>query len=58
VVLLIYLWVGVLAFSAAASTVFSASVVLPLLGGGLILAMIATIVPRLRRRNRGRPAPA
>src|SRR5690349_14876466 len=56
VVLLIYLWVGVLAFSAAASTVFSASVVLPLLGGGLILAMVATIVPRLRRRNRRRPA--
>ncbi|MBA4025783.1 MAG: undecaprenyl/decaprenyl-phosphate alpha-N-acetylglucosaminyl 1-phosphate transferase [Gordonia sp.] len=58
VVLLIYLWVGVLAFSAAASTVFSASVVLPLLGGGLILAMVATIVPRLRRRNRRRPATA
>lgn len=52
VVLLIYLWVGVLAFSAAASTIFSAPVVLPILGGGLLLAMIATIVPRLHRRNR------
>ncbi|CAM3153491.1 MULTISPECIES: MraY family glycosyltransferase [Actinomycetes] len=52
VVLLIYLWVGLLAFGAAASTFFSVSVVVPVLAAGLVLAMVATIVPRLRRRHR------
>lgn len=50
VVLVIYLWVAVLAFSVAASTVFPVTVVAPALAAGLVLAMIATIVPRLRRR--------
>ncbi|GAA2069336.1 glycosyltransferase family 4 protein [Williamsia deligens] len=50
VVLVIYLWVAVLAFSVAASTVFSISVVLPALAGGLVVALVATVVPRLRRR--------
>ncbi|GAA1455611.1 UDP-N-acetylglucosamine--decaprenyl-phosphate N-acetylglucosaminephosphotransferase [Williamsia maris] len=50
VVLVIYLWVAVLAFSVAASTVFSVTVVAPALAGGLVIAMIATVVPRLRRR--------
>jgi UDP-GlcNAc:undecaprenyl-phosphate GlcNAc-1-phosphate transferase len=50
VVLVIYLWVAVLAFSVAASTVFSISVVIPALAGGLVVALVATVVPRLRRR--------
>ena len=50
VVLVIYLWVAVLAFSVAASTVFSISVVVPALAGGLVVALVATVVPRLRRR--------
>lgn len=50
VVLVIYLWVAVLAFSVAASTVFSVSVVVPALAGGLVVALVATVVPRLRRR--------
>ncbi|MEH3155770.1 MAG: MraY family glycosyltransferase [Gordonia paraffinivorans] len=50
VVLVIYLWVAVLAFSVAASTVFSISVVTPALAGGLVVALVATVVPRLRRR--------
>lgn len=50
VVLVIYLWVAVLAFSVAASTVFSVSVVIPALAGGLVVALVATVVPRLRRR--------
>ena len=50
VVLVIYLWVAVLAFSVAASTVFSVTIVAPALATGLVVAMIATVVPRLRRR--------
>lgn len=50
VALIIYLWVGVLAFSAAASTLFPISVVAPMFGGGLVLALLVTIAPRLQRR--------
>ncbi len=50
VVLVIYLWVAVLAFSVAASTVFSVTIVAPALAAGLVIALIATVVPRMRRR--------
>lgn len=50
VALIIYLWVGVLAFSAAASTLFPLSVVAPAFGAGLIVAMLVTMAPRLHRR--------
>lgn len=50
VALIIYLWVGVLAFSVAASTVFPLSVVAPAFGGGLVIAMLVTMAPRLHRR--------
>merc|ERR1711969_31516 len=50
VALIIYLWVGVLAFSAAASTLFPISVVAPMFGAGLIVALLATMAPRLHRR--------
>ncbi|SIR82286.1 glycosyltransferase family 4 protein [Williamsia sterculiae] len=51
VVLLIYLWVGVLAFSAAATRLFPVTAVAPALAAGLVFALIATIVPRLRRQG-------
>lgn len=50
VALIIYLWVGVLAFSAAASTLFPLSVVAPAFGAGLVVAMLVTMAPRLHRR--------
>ncbi|GAA1481875.1 UDP-N-acetylglucosamine--decaprenyl-phosphate N-acetylglucosaminephosphotransferase [Gordonia sinesedis] len=50
VALIIYLWVGVLAFSAAASTLFPVSVVAPAFGAGLIVALLITVAPRLHRR--------
>ncbi|AZG44754.1 Decaprenyl-phosphate N-acetylglucosaminephosphotransferase [Gordonia insulae] len=50
VALIIYLWVGVLAFSAAASTLFPVSVVAPMFGAGLIVALLVTMAPRLQRR--------
>ena len=50
VALIIYLWVGVLAFSVAASTIFPLSVVAPAFGGGLVIAMLVTMAPRLHRR--------
>ncbi|WP_168701447.1 MraY family glycosyltransferase [Gordonia paraffinivorans] len=50
VALIIYLWVGVLAFSAAASTLFPLLVVAPVFAAGLVVALLATMAPRLARR--------
>lgn len=50
VAVVIYLWVAILAFSAAASTVFPMSVVVPAFAAGLVLAMLVTMAPRLSRR--------
>ena len=50
VALIIYLWVGILAFSVAASTIFPMSVVVPAFAAGLVVAMLATMAPRLQRR--------
>ncbi|MGB3698385.1 MAG: MraY family glycosyltransferase [Gordonia sp. (in: high G+C Gram-positive bacteria)] len=50
VALLIYLWVGVLAFSVAGGTLLPAQVMMPLFIGGLLIALAATFAPRLRRR--------
>ena len=53
VALLIYLWVGILALSVAACTLFSPLTVAPFFGAGLLIALAATFAPRLRRmRNR------
>ncbi|WP_068278933.1 glycosyltransferase family 4 protein [Aldersonia kunmingensis] len=48
VVLLIYLWVGVLAFGAVGSALFDRRIVVLLLAGGLVFALIVTAVPSLR----------
>jgi UDP-GlcNAc:undecaprenyl-phosphate/decaprenyl-phosphate GlcNAc-1-phosphate transferase len=51
-VLLIYLWSGVLAFGAAALAISDdVAVVLWGVGFGLLLAVLATVVPRLRARG-------
>ncbi|WP_336820014.1 glycosyltransferase family 4 protein [Gordonia sp. MMO-8] len=50
VALVIYLWVGLLAFAVAASTLVSPAVVGPVFGVGVVLALIATFAPRLHRR--------
>ncbi|ALG84330.1 MraY family glycosyltransferase [Gordonia phthalatica] len=50
VALLIYLWVGVLAFTVALGTLFPITVVLPVGAVGLLVALVATFAPRIRRR--------
>jgi UDP-GlcNAc:undecaprenyl-phosphate/decaprenyl-phosphate GlcNAc-1-phosphate transferase len=55
-VLLIYLWAGVLAFGAVAlALVDDVAVVLWTTGAGLVVAVIATAVPRERRRKTQQP---
>ncbi|GAA4475213.1 UDP-N-acetylglucosamine--decaprenyl-phosphate N-acetylglucosaminephosphotransferase [Rhodococcus olei] len=55
VVLLIYLWVGVLAFGAVGSALFDRRIVVLLLAGGLVFALVVTAVPSLRLQQvRGR----
>ncbi|TSD93898.1 undecaprenyl/decaprenyl-phosphate alpha-N-acetylglucosaminyl 1-phosphate transferase [Skermania sp. ID1734] len=48
VVLLIYLWVGVLAFGAVGTALIDRRVVVLLVAGGLVFALIVTAVPSLR----------
>ncbi|MFF0815657.1 glycosyltransferase family 4 protein [Rhodococcus sp. NPDC003318] len=55
VVLLIYLWVGVLAFGAVGTALFDRRIVVLLLAGGLVFALVVTAVPSLRvQQVRGR----
>ncbi|RMI31645.1 MraY family glycosyltransferase [Nocardia stercoris] len=56
VALLIYLWVGVLAFGAVGSSLMDRRVVLLMFGAGLIVALVVTAVPALRRRPVKAPA--
>jgi UDP-GlcNAc:undecaprenyl-phosphate GlcNAc-1-phosphate transferase len=49
-VLLIYLWAGVLAFGAVALTMLDSLVVAWSVGVGLLVALLASAVPRLRTR--------
>ncbi|MFC4605742.1 glycosyltransferase family 4 protein [Rhodococcus kronopolitis] len=48
VVLLIYLWVGVLAFGAVGSALIDRRLVVLLVAGGLVFALVVTAVPSLR----------
>ncbi|KAA0018094.1 glycosyltransferase family 4 protein [Antrihabitans cavernicola] len=52
VVLLIYLWVGVLAFGAVGSALIDRRVVVLLVAGGLVFALVVTAVPSLRERTK------
>ncbi|HEX7661432.1 MAG TPA: MraY family glycosyltransferase [Pseudonocardiaceae bacterium] len=49
-VLLIYLWASVIAFGAVALTMFNVVVVICSMVLGLVLALLVTVVPRLRER--------
>ncbi|MBJ8348204.1 glycosyltransferase family 4 protein [Antrihabitans sp. YC2-6] len=51
VVLLIYLWVGVLAFGAVGSALIDRRVVVLLVAGGLVFALVVTAVPTFRYRD-------
>jgi len=48
VVLLIYLWVGVLAFGAVGSALIDRRVVVLLVAAGLVFALVVTAVPSWR----------
>lgn len=50
VVLLIYLWVGVLAFGAVGSSVLDRRLTVSLVAAGLLFALVVTAVPGLRAR--------
>lgn len=50
-VLLIYLWVGILAFGAVGSSVLDRFVVVTLVAAGLVFALVVTAVPVLRERG-------
>jgi UDP-GlcNAc:undecaprenyl-phosphate GlcNAc-1-phosphate transferase len=55
VVLLIYLWVGVLAFGAVGTALLDRRLVVLLVAGGLVFALVVTAVPSLRvQRDSGR----
>ncbi|MFQ6331369.1 MULTISPECIES: MraY family glycosyltransferase [unclassified Nocardia] len=49
VVLLIYLWVGVLAFGAVGTALMDRRLVVLLMAGGLVFALVVTAIPGLRR---------
>ncbi|WP_054815906.1 glycosyltransferase family 4 protein [Nocardia arizonensis] len=53
VVLLIYLWVGVLAFGAVGTSLMDRRLVVLLVAGGLVFALVVTAVPGMRHRERG-----
>ncbi|MEV0360439.1 MraY family glycosyltransferase [Nocardia sp. NPDC050697] len=52
VVLLIYLWVGVLAFGAVGTSLMDRRLVVLLMAGGLVFALVVTAVPGIRQRQR------
>ncbi|MDQ0376972.1 glycosyltransferase family 4 protein [Amycolatopsis thermophila] len=52
-VLLIYLWAGLLGFGAVSVTLFDTTAVLWIVGAGIVLAAIVSVIPRLKSRNQG-----
>ncbi|HVW43424.1 MAG TPA: MraY family glycosyltransferase [Amycolatopsis sp.] len=48
-VLLIYLWAGLLGFGAVSLTLFNAAAALSIVGVGLLLAAVVSVIPRLRK---------
>jgi UDP-GlcNAc:undecaprenyl-phosphate GlcNAc-1-phosphate transferase len=51
-VLLIYLWAAVIAFGAVALTLFNVEVAVWGIGIGLVVAVVVSVVPRLRDAER------
>lgn len=56
VVLVIYLWVGILAFGAVGTSVMDRRVVVLMMAAGLLFALVVTAVPGLWRRQARRDA--
>ncbi|WP_225732275.1 MULTISPECIES: glycosyltransferase family 4 protein [unclassified Nocardia] len=54
VVLLIYLWVGVLAFGAVGTSLMNWQLVVLFVAGGLVFALVVTAIPGLRRGEAAR----
>jgi UDP-GlcNAc:undecaprenyl-phosphate GlcNAc-1-phosphate transferase len=54
-VLLVYLWAGLLAFGAVSVTLFDNAGVFWIVGFGLLLAVLVSVIPRLKSRNQGVP---
>jgi UDP-GlcNAc:undecaprenyl-phosphate GlcNAc-1-phosphate transferase len=54
-VLLVYLWAGLLAFGAVSVTLFENAGVFWIVGFGLLLAVLVSVIPRLKSRNQGVP---
>ncbi len=54
VVLIVYLWVALLAFSVALSTIVGPWRIAPVFVVGVVVATLVTVVPRIRRRRRTR----
>lgn len=52
VVVVLYLWTALLAFSAVAPALLNIKIVLPAIAAGFVLTLMITIVPRLRRSAR------
>lgn len=50
-VLLIYLWAGVIAFGAVSLTLFNVTVVMWVVGFGVVAAGIVSVIPRMRARQ-------
>ncbi len=57
VVLLLYLWVGILAFGAVGSSLLDRRAVVLILAGGLVFALVVTAVPSLRRHDESGETP-
>jgi len=51
VVLLIYLWVGIVAFGAASTIFFDRGVTAAAMLTAVVLAGVATVIPLVRRRD-------
>jgi UDP-GlcNAc:undecaprenyl-phosphate GlcNAc-1-phosphate transferase len=51
VVLLIYLWVGIVAFGAASTIFFNPRDTGAVMLGAIVIAGVATVIPLLRRRD-------
>ena len=51
VVLLIYLWVGIVALGAASTIFFDPRDTAAVMGAAILVAVVVTLIPLLRRRN-------
>jgi len=50
-VLLVYMWVGIIALGAASTIFFDPSDTGAVMAGAIVVAIVVTLIPLLRRRN-------